>query len=67
MTQTQTLTHAEIVAACLAVTQYEPRIASAIALCEELQSRPDCTPQAGEWLDQVLAILTRPVTSEATP
>jgi hypothetical protein len=66
--QIQALTNEEIVAVCLSVTQFAgPRIAEAITLIEQLQSRPDCTPQAGEWLDQVLAVLTRPVTSEATP
>jgi hypothetical protein len=63
----ENMTHEEIIAVCLAATNYEPRIEAAITLCEQLQSRPDCTPQAGEWLDQVLAILTRPAKSEATP
>jgi hypothetical protein len=63
----ENMTHEEIIAHCLAIAQRDPRMEAAITLCEELQSRPDCTPQAGEWLDQVLAILTRPAKSEAMP
>jgi hypothetical protein len=69
----ENLTDAQIVTACLAATKfclpaslYDPRIEATITLIEQLQSRPDCTPQAGEWLDAVLAVLTRPAT-EAKP
>ena len=73
-THTPAMTHAEIVAACLAaVADRDPRIVAALDVIEgvsrEIDRRPlgDRCRLALEALGQVEHILTRPVTSEPTP
>jgi hypothetical protein len=74
-TCTPAMTHAEIVAACLAaVADRDPRIVAALDVIEGVGRDIDKAELPGdrcrlalEALGQVEHILTRPVTSEATP
>jgi hypothetical protein len=74
-TCTPAMTHAEIVAACLAaVNDRDPRIGAALNVIEGVGRDIDKADLPGdrcrlalEALGQVEHILTRPVTSEATP
>jgi hypothetical protein len=74
-TCTPAMTHAEIVAACLAaVNGRDPRIVAALDVIEAVSRDIDKAELPGdrcrlalEALGQVEHILTRPVTSETTP
>jgi hypothetical protein len=72
--QIQALTNEEIIAVCLKVIRCDPRIVAALDVIEGVSRDIDKADLPGdrcrlalEALGQVEHILTRPVTSEATP
>jgi hypothetical protein len=53
------LVHDEIVALIAAASRIDPMIEDAVDRIEYFLSRSDCSPQAGEWLNEILVILLR--------